>query len=205
VKKSVLILAAVAFSGVAHATISYEVDASFTGLGFTTSSVTTQLLVGSRTLTFTFTPSEPASPVASGTNTAWGSLFLSLSGSGNQTFNLSTITLRLQLRDLATGDFVTEVGTFSGSASNNGVNLNSSTGLITWSPQGIQAAGGLSTTTFTTDNSDPIGALISPTASTTVNGTVATVGGGAVPEPATFGLMGIALLGLGVVARKRKS
>jgi hypothetical protein len=204
VKKSVLVLATIAFAGVAHATITYEVDASFTGSGFTTAGVSTALTVGGETLTFTFTPSEPATPVASGTNTAWGSLFLSLSGNNSsRSFDLSTITLTLQLVDLATGGFVTEVGTFSGTASNTGTSLTGSTGVITWSPQGTQSVGGLSTTTFTTDNSDPVGALLAPTASTTVNGTVATVS--TTPEPATFGLMGAALLGLGALARKRKA
>ncbi len=203
-KKVWLVMASFACAGLAHATILYEVDASFDGSVFSTSSVSTQVVSGGRTLTLTFTPSEPLGPVASGTNTAWGSLFLTLSGNNNVTFNLSTVTLTLELKDQATGDFVTEVGTFSGSVSNTGTNLTGSTGLITWSPQGIQAAGGLSTTTFTTDNSDPIGNQVSPAASTTVNGTVATVGG-AVPEPATFGLMGAALVGLGFFARKRKA
>jgi hypothetical protein len=194
-----------AIAGTASASITYSVQAEFNGGAFSTSSISTPLVNNGDTLTLTFTPTEPAGAVASPTNTAWGSLFLGITGNNAATFDFSTVTLVLHLIDTATGGFVTETGTFTGTFSVTANQGNpQSTGNIAWSPTGTQNVGGLSTTTFTTDSSDPIGNILSPTAAaTTVNGTVATLL--AAPEPGTLGLLGASLLGLGLIARKRRA
>jgi PEP-CTERM motif-containing protein len=197
----------------ASASVSYQVQDSFTGVpGLSTSNAVTQITgTDSDTLTVTFEPTEPGGTVGSPTNTAWGSLYLDVNAfpsTGTETFSFVGVTLLLELIDLSTGNYVQETGTFSGSYTTNpGGTANTSSGEIAWAPIGVQDVPSPSTVTFLTDSSDPIGvkldggSLTQP--ATTVNGTVANTS--AVPEPATLSMLGVGLLGLGFAARKRKA
>jgi PEP-CTERM motif len=198
-------------------TVAYTVEAEFGVAGFSASPVSATVSDGSdsNTLTLTYSPQEPVPPaVVVPTNTAFGSLYLDVSGlpsSGTDVFNLAGVVLTERLYDSATGLFVTDVGTLSGSITVNTLEQASSSGLITWSVgSATQFVASPSIVFFTTDASDPVGTkldgdsgvptLVNP--ATTVNGTVNAF---AVPEPATFSLVGGALLGLGLLGRKKVS
>jgi hypothetical protein len=197
--------------------VAYTVEAEFGVGGFSTSPVTDTITQGSdgNTLTLTYEPIEPVPPsVVVPTNTSFGSLYLDVSGlpvSGTDIYSLAGVVLTEELFDNATGLFVTDVGTLTGSVTVNSLEQASSSGLITWSMgSATQFVASPSAVFFTTDASDPVGTkldgdsgipgLANP--ATTVNGTV---NASAVPEPATFGLVGAALLGLGSFGRKKLS
>jgi flagellin len=204
-KKILLILTSLAaFAGLASATVSYQVSANFNGNAVTTSNTTATISGASDTLTLTWINNEPAGPVTPPSNTTWGSLYVTISGASADTFAFTGTSLTILLTDLATGGTVTETGTFSGTFSvAAGQSAPSSSGQISWAPNGPQTASGGSTVVFTTDVTDAIGLNLGLTnANSTVNGTI---NSSAVPEPATFGMLGAALVGLGFFARKRKS
>jgi hypothetical protein len=204
-KKILLILTTlVAFGGIAGATVTYSVSANFDGAAVTTSNSSTTINGTTDTLNLLWVNNEPSGPVTPPSNTTWGSLYLTITGTAADTFNFAGTSLTIVLTDVSTGNFVTEVGTFSGTFSvAAGPSAPSSSGLITFAPQGPQNVAAPSVVSFTTDNSDPIGLNLGLVdANSTVNGTV---GSTVAPEPATFGMLGAALVGLGFLARKRKA
>jgi hypothetical protein len=197
------IIGAVIFTmGVAHAgtiLVAYSVEAEFGVSGFSTTPVTDTITQGTdaNVLTLTYEPIEPVPPsVVVPTNTAWGSLYLDVSGLPSScmadTYSLARVVLTERLYDSATGLFVTDVGTLSDSVTVNSSEQASSIGFITWSVgSAVQAVASPSVVLFTTDAADPIGTKLDgdggvrplSNPDTTVNGTV---NASPIPEPATF-------------------
>jgi hypothetical protein len=131
-------------------------------------------------------------------------------GGAAETYLLSGVVLTQELIDTTTGLGVFNSGGFSGALTISGVG-NASSGLITWSATAAaQTVAQPSVVVFSTDASDPIGAKLDGTSgtpallqpATTVNGTV---NANPVPEPATFSMVGGALLGLGLLGRRKIS
>jgi len=107
------------------------------------------------------------------------------------------------------------IGTFTGTSGGGPVTYNVGSGIgssnvsVAWSPLQLgpgtsNLTGGVTfgTTFFTIGSPTPI---VDPSTNNGIQTISGTINSLAAPEPATFGLMGAALVGLGFIARKRKA
>jgi hypothetical protein len=105
-------------------------------------------------------------------------------------------------------------GIFTGNSTGGPVTFSTGTGIgssnvsVNWNPLQLgpassnATAGDFGPTFFTIGNPTPIVDPSTNVGIQTISGTISSTS--AVPEPATFGLLGAALVGLGIVVRKRK-
>lgn len=116
--------------------------------------------------------------------------------------SFSAFTFDLVIHDVTDGAF----GTFVGSSTGGSVYDNSSQITINWLPASLGPgttgadSGSFGQTIFETVSTSRI---VAPNSGSVPGQTTIQGGISAVPEPATFGLIGVALLGLGVFGRKK--
>jgi hypothetical protein len=189
--------------GASASTVTFQTDIG-TGFNGTTTLSLNQFSGAAATLAFVPDPSATTTPG----NVNYGNFTLACALCTLSTattpvgaiFNGFTFNLRVtDTSDVATGQFV-------GTALPGAVYLDTSTITLNWVPLQLgpgtsnALSGNFLTTSF---NISPTTRIVNPTSgaqigSTTVQGTVAT----GIPEPATIGLIGAGLLGLGVLRRK---
>jgi hypothetical protein len=177
------------------------------GTGFNGSGILTLNNSGGVVATLAFVPDPNATAAVPG-NVNYGNFTLSCSTCTTQAngtgATFSAFTFDLVVTDVTDG----ATGVFVGSATAGSVYLDASTITMTWQP--IQLGPGNSGAT--TGNFGPTSFTITPTTrivnptsgaqigSTTVQGSINST---AIPEPTTLSLVGGALLGLGLLRRKK--
>jgi hypothetical protein len=191
--------------GASAALITYSTDSSGTGFLIGSGPGTTLSMSNSSgaAATLVFTP-DGSQTVGTPTNGNYGYFTLSCptcstQAQGTVSSYFSAFTFDLVITDItdnASGEFV-------GAGTAGQVWSNSSPVIITWNPTqlGPNATAALTGNFGSTDfNIQSTTRIVDPADSgiTTVQGTMASA-----PEPATFGLIGFALVGLGLYGRKK--
>ncbi len=139
-------------------------------------------------------------------NINFGDFLLTCTGCLSGTTIFGAFTFDLVVSDTTDG----ATGMFVGTSAGGNITESSSTVQVNWQPPSIigpgttnASTGSFGSTYF--DMVSPVTLIVAPNSGTppgdsTVNGQV-----GSVPEPATFGLIGGALIGLGLLRRKKSS
>lgn len=212
-----LALAVGAFIGLAcsaKASVVYSVSGDFTvfnGSGVDALSEDFTSGLDTFSLTYTISPGAANNTVSSfPSNENLGVLMLACTaGCDGATVDFPSFTFVITIDDTTDGGMGTFVGTSAGgNVSYNSVSqLGSSAVDISWSPLQLgpnaQAAtsGSFGTTFFTINSTSGIVDPSTNHGATTIQGTISST---LVPEPAAFGMLGAGLMGLGIIARKRK-
>ena len=213
-KKS-LLLVAVAFAGLATASVSYTVSGGYTGFnGGGASGLVESFTSGVNTfqLAYSITGGSANNTVSTfPSNENFGVFTLSCTaGCDGTAISFPNFTFVITIDDLTDGG----IGTFTGTSAGGLVSYNSSSSLgssnvsVAWSPLQLGPgtnnanSGSFLLTYFTITSPTPIVDPSTNAGATSIQGTINSI---AAPEPATFGMMGAALVGLGFIARKRKS
>jgi PEP-CTERM motif len=210
-KKTLIMLASLAaFAGIASASVTYTVAGAYTSGG------SGQLLTASGsgdtfTLVWSITAGAANNTVFTfPSNENFGEFTLSCTVlCDGADVTIPAFTFVITIDDTTDGG----IGIFTGSSAGGIVTDNGTAGSsnvsVSWSPLQIgpgtnNLTGGTTfgPTFFTIGNPTPI---VDPTTDAGIQTISGVVGSTATPEPATFGLMGAALVGLGFFARKRKS
>jgi hypothetical protein len=150
----------------------------------------------------TFTPNASSTNTPP-TNVDFGDFLLTCSSCGTATFG--AFTIHLVINDTTDGAF----GTFTGSSTGGTVTSSSSTISISWTPLQLgpgtsgATSGNFGNTYFEVPNLTLVVAPNSgtPQGDTSIQGVVTST---LVPEPATLAMSGGALIGLALLARKRR-
>jgi PEP-CTERM motif len=219
-KKTLLILvclAAVASMASANTNYSFSTTGSYTGVGTvggfcTAGDYCVNFAAGTDggtgdalVIQLQYTPNSNSAVATAGDSFGHFQLFCLDDVNGGADSNCSNVTLAgdFTITVSQTVPFVINTGQFVDTLSGT-VGDSTGAGFVDFGTTSFTYANGSSSLTYTLQQ--PVGGYlinqISDNSNTSVQGLITDNG---VPEPATFGMMGAALVGLGFLARKRKS
>jgi hypothetical protein len=198
-------------AGLASASVSYTVAGAYT-VGGTAQTLTATNGSDIFTLVWSITAGAASNTVSTfPSNENYGEFTLSCTAvcDGNSV-TIPSFTFVITIDDTTDNGIGTFTGTSSGGpvAFNTGTGVGSSNVSVSWAPTQLgpgnsNLTGGTTfgTTFFTIINPTPI---VDPSTNLGIQTISGAISSTTVPEPATFGMLGAALVGLGFVARKRK-
>jgi PEP-CTERM motif len=209
-KTTFMMLAALsAFTGLATASVTYNVSGAYTS-GGTAQTLTATNGTDDFSLVWSITAGSANNTVATfPSNENFGEFTLTCTAvCDGASVTIPAFVFVITIDDLTDGG----IGSFTGTSAGGPVSFNTTSGIgssnvgVNWSPQQLGSgsfnatSGNFGNTFFTIQSSTPIVDPSTNNGVETISGTI----NSQVPEPTTLALLGAGLIGLGVIARKRK-